>query len=538
MQDLEYEEEMAEDEVPKTNRGVEIPDDAEYHHAMLSLNLAKKLVAEAMQKPETPTSRLAALTAALRQAAKEVERLDGLRHRERETADREAATQAMEEAQAYVAETIEAVDLHHLADCNIYYAKVNGAWRIYPPATVDMLFPRLGTKMLQLLLKPALKGTARSKYRVVYKVAEPADGELNILTYGVVEPIDQPYDMAFDLLIRSLSDGDDEKADYIERWLLARLNQIKAGSVTASYPALVFQNKGGGAGKDVFNQFLLPALVGKDAVLPNTSMSRVSSRFNAQFLGKLFVALNEAAMESTDYDALKRLLGAPMFEAEIKNGPIVMADNIAAYTIGGNEQYVVRLCANEVDRRFSIVRTDTKFRLVVADTLAKQGEVFATKADFLARLDGLVRDVIGSPEEAAKWLAHLQTKHGEIMTVEPFHSKDYADSALTQLPALDRLVDRTFGDDGVSAICDRQFALALRKAMLDEGKRGGQRGDRLRARLREMIASYGFVMTRIYDKNNNACDLYHRPDYNPENYNSQDWQTVGLDGKFEPKLKL
>ena len=375
-------------------------------------------------------------------------------------AEAEAAKAAKAEARiAFVAARSEDLDMHYNLQSSIVYYKEYGEWRGVPLSNADCLIPQLDDDPREVrgAIRQYLKKKERVCYEIVMTLGEVRPHQLNVLEFEIIDPINAPYDPAFDLLMHSLGDGNPEKVSYIERWILARANQIRTANLNPAYPALVFLNPEGGAGKDVLNSFLLPALVGKAATLTNTSMDRLTGRFNSQFAGKLFVGINETVMERSDGEALKRVLGSPTLTIEEKYAKPMEVDNLAAYVISGNEQNVVKLTGDKVDRRYSIIATSTRLATVLESALSDQGEVFDNEAALNDRINTIVTGTIGDRDEVAKWLYHLATKHGDLTNVEPYHGADYERAVSQQRSLIHRLIERVFCDEATKAICNRQL---------------------------------------------------------------------------------
>lgn len=251
---------------------------------------------------------------------------------------------------------------------------------------------------------------------------------LNLLRWNFLEPVapaeGESHSWVFDALMYSLSGGKPENVEHIEKVLVAKyLNP-------ANYilPTIVISD-GGGTGKSLFAEKLLPVIFGRDLVASNVSMDEMTGQFNGHLQGKAVWFINENRADGNDNDAIKRVLGSPTLRSERKGKDAVLTDNTALVFVAGNFSLgAIKLSGTETDRRFSILNATSPLKAYVAEIKG----VSEKEAEEWMWSTG--QHIVNNPAEVAIWLHHLINKHGKVTHVLALHGQDYADIVEAQAP--------------------------------------------------------------------------------------------------------
>ncbi|PBN41274.1 hypothetical protein SxD43FB_22705 [Sphingobium sp. D43FB] len=300
-----------------------------------------------------------------------------------------------------------------------------------------------------------IKRTLRSMGRVVARAAyleDTAESDiLNMMDFsGVLPPVHgEAYHWIFDVLVQSLAGIDgDEGAHYIERWIVVRYNLIrqrKSGAYRMS--ALVLDNDDGGAGKNVFVERCLSTLFGKRLVAGNMRIAELTGDYNDSLRGKAVAMVNEVSFDRTDTERLKQILGSKTLRVNPKHQAIRQDDNTTAFILSGNAYgRTVKLTGTSIDRRYSVMMSDFKLALLIA-----QHEGMDIQADTFDRdIDRFMDDVLtilDAPGEVARWIGALVGRYGEATTIEPFHRLGYQRALEVQESPFSAFLIVAFNDD-------------------------------------------------------------------------------------------
>lgn len=247
---------------------------------------------------------------------------------------------------------------------------------------------------------------------------------LNKLRWNFLKPTPAPegesHSWVFDTLIYSLAGGKTENMEHIEKVLVAKY----LNPANYSLPTIVISD-GGGTGKSLFAEKLLPVIFGKDLVAPNVSMDEMTGQFNSHLHGKAVWFINENRADGNDTDAIKRVLGSATLRTERKGKDATQTDNIALVFVAGNFSLgAIKLTGTEVDRRFSILNATRPLKSYVAEVNTAIGNPMS-EAEAAEWMWNEGQHIISDPTEVAKWLHHLIEKHKGATTVLALHGEDY-----------------------------------------------------------------------------------------------------------------
>lgn len=444
-------------------------------------------------------------------------------------------------------------EVYYLAQQNKYLAKLDDEYHLLSESAIDNYFPTPlvhGSKIDHGLLSQTCFQMERNRIDQCYTLGTPPKGYLNLFKSDLCPMVaSEDYHYAFDALMYSLGGGLEENIQAIEMWLLARYNQIHFSIEDCTFPALVFNNRGGGSGKGLLTERIWIAMFGAKGVLPNMSMGELTSSHNDAILQKVCVHVNESAMEKTDTDALKRILGSPTLMVNPKFVKAFLIPNIMAFIISGNDFYkVVKLSNNKIDRRFSIVRSDLIFDEVIRLYAEKISGTEFTPAMVSELITKLVHEVFTNRHEVGRWLYCLNERYkqeGEpLKYVAAHHGKDYREASQLQLSLDDRLFERLF--ENLDAICSEMVWLAYKdNHNLEGGGYSKKKKSALIADFEAKAVARGFSVKKAYDQNNNRYLIFHAPSFDVGSsgsdiglYDRKVWcKTIG-EGKYESKVVL
>lgn len=251
---------------------------------------------------------------------------------------------------------------------------------------------------------------------------------LNMLRWDFLPPMapaeGESHSWMFDALIHSLSGGKPENVEHIEKVLVAKY----LNPANYTLPTIVISD-GGGTGKSLFAEKLLPTIFGHDLVAPNVSMDEMTGQFNGHLHGKAVWFINENRADGNDNDAIKRVLGSPTLRSERKGKDATLTDNTALVFVAGNFSLgAIKLSGTETDRRFSILNATSPLKAYVAEIMGTSEKV----AEEWMWSTG--QHIIGNADEVAMWLHHLIQKHGQTTHVLALHGQDYEDILEAQAP--------------------------------------------------------------------------------------------------------
>lgn len=258
--------------------------------------------------------------------------------------------------------------------------------------------------------------------------AKVGPNTLNMLRWDFLPPVapapGESHSWVFDALIHSLSGGKPENVEHIERVLVAKY----LNPANYTLPTIVISD-GGGTGKSLFAEKVLPTIFGSDLVAPNVSMDEMTGQFNGHLQGKAVWFINENRADGNDNDAIKRVLGSPTLRSERKGKDATLTDNTALVFVAGNFSLgAIKLTGTETDRRFSILNATSPLKAYVADIMGTSEKA----AEEWMWATG--QHIVSDPSEVAVWLHSLIEKHGAITHVLALHGQDYADLVEAQAP--------------------------------------------------------------------------------------------------------
>lgn len=256
---------------------------------------------------------------------------------------------------------------------------------------------------------------------------------LNMLRWDFLPPVapapGESHAWVFDALLHSLAGGKAENVEHIEKVLVAKY----LNPANYTLPTIVISD-GGGTGKSLFAEKLLPTIFGHDLVAPNVSMDEMTGQFNGHLQGKAVWFINENRADANDNDAIKRVLGSPTLRSERKGKDATLTDNTALVFVAGNFSLgAIKLSGSETDRRFSILNATAPLKTYVAEIMTATGEP-TTEAQAETWMWSTGQHIVSDPDQVAVWLHHLIEKHGAKTHVLALHGQDYQSLLDAQAP--------------------------------------------------------------------------------------------------------
>ena len=265
---------------------------------------------------------------------------------------------------------------------------------------------------------------------------------LNRLRYTKLEPLDEPHDPLFDLVVKSMSGAKQENIDHIEKVIVAKWN--RPGNFLL--PVLCFSDDGA-TGKSLFVSAVISTLFGAEAVASNETMQNFAGQFNGHLAGKLAIMINENCEDSYNHNRMKMIAGSPRMTFCYKGQMPFEGESTALYFVTGNSiAGSIKVGGGDVDRRFSILKGTQKLSAYTAPYVSQlSGEpVTREEAEAWMQLEG--QKILRDPTEVAKWLGSLVKRHGLVETVPALHGSDYQETVATQKPLTSQVFEAIFGD--------------------------------------------------------------------------------------------
>lgn len=269
---------------------------------------------------------------------------------------------------------------------------------------------------------------------------KPTPNKLNRLRYTKLEPIDEPHDPLFDIVLKSVCGGKQENIDHVEKVLVSKWHR----PANFLLPVLCFSDNGG-SGKSLLTSTVLSAMFGPSAVAPNVAMSDFAGQFNGHLCGKAVILINENCEDSYNHNRMKMIAGSPRISFCNKGQMPFDADNTALLIVTGNSiAGSIRVDGGDVDRRFSLIRGTAKLSTYTAPYLSQLvGETVSTElAEEWMVTTG--QNILSDPVEVAKWLNSLVKKHGLVEHVHALHGSDYQEAVATQKPLTTQVFEAFF----------------------------------------------------------------------------------------------
>ncbi|MBK3776421.1 hypothetical protein GAY31_20065 [Azospirillum brasilense] len=370
------------------------------------------------------------LSAALAKEAREQQRQTN-----RPTTEEEE--EAWELIRQDVQEWIDENEVYFVAEGNRWLMRSSMGWSYQTTEAVRTAnYTKFANQDWYRVLHEVMAEQKRIKKRMTYSAKNVGDDILNMLRYEPLVPIDEEPHWFFDMLIYSISGGKRENIEHIEQLIVSKWRCPH----DATLPWLVL-NDGGGTGKSLLGQRLLPGLFGAEVVGKNLDVMDICGKFNSQVAGLLVGLINEKPEDNYDHNKLKAVAGSPTVYFEQKGLPRVEGENFFLGIMASNNSGgTVNLAGNDSDRRFSIVAGNKPIEVWISETLGWSRQ----EAHEWIKNEG--QWILESRTECGKWIAALVKRWPTVQSVRALHGADYLELVSAQKTIEQQVFDHIFND--------------------------------------------------------------------------------------------
>jgi Family of unknown function (DUF5906) len=351
------------------------------------------------------------------------------------------------EIQQMLVDVVTDKDIYYLADQNRYlmYRKGKG-WKTYLAEAMHKVLG-LTESVEKQCLDEVLRAARRLKETSAITFADCDDTVLNFLSRkDWLKPVEGDYNAVFDIVMQSLSDGKQENRDHIEKCLVYKYLHPEDYRI----PCITISG-GGGAGKNEFVEQVLATIFGglQVAVLGTEA---AFGQFNGQMIGKTVVFIDEAIVEKSDAEDLKRKVGNKTISINEKYGLQGTYDNTPWYWLGGNgTNGAVMLAKDVTDRRYSVLTVKHSVMYWVAKYLdIELPRVGAVLPDSHEAVQWYRENqwALSDRTQVSHWLHSLIERWGDQKFVpSALHADDYEAVAESQKNTLDETMEFVFKRD-------------------------------------------------------------------------------------------
>jgi hypothetical protein len=367
------------------------------------------------------------------EAAKRIEMADFKKKQDEATAARLAP---------YITEK----DVYYVGEKNCYMMYQNeGGWKSYEPAAMAKL-ARLTSADDKEIFDDLLRATGRLKEYTVISFHKKPENILNFLsTEDWLHPTQGEYHPIFDIVMSSLSGGKQENRDHLEKCLVWKYKHPEDYKV----PCITISGAGGVA-KNEFVELTLSTIFGERQVIA-LGTEQAFGQYNGQMIGKTVVFIDEAIVEKSDAEALKRKVGNKTISINEKYGLQGTYENTPWYWLGGNgTNGAVMLAKDVTDRRYSVLTVKHSVMYWVCLHLAidppQIGEVLPASHEAVQWYQENA-NVLSDKEQVAKWLYSIVMKWwSQKFTPSALHSEDYQRVVASQKNYFDETMEYVFND--------------------------------------------------------------------------------------------
>jgi len=261
------------------------------------------------------------------------------------------AEQQAEEAVEKFAKLIEKYNVYFLSEPNKY--AVQNSLGVWTYLAVDAFYKQ------HLIHSPDDKRTFdmvlshmnRMKRAAVNSFRAPDDDVLNVISREKwLQPTPGQVDPIFEVLLNSLSGGRKYVREHIEKVFVYKYLHPE----TYTLPCITISGEGG-AGKNEFIDKVMKTVFGEHQV-ESLGTTEAFGQFNGRMLGKTVIYIDEALVDRTDANAMKRKVGNKTMDVNVKFGLQGSFDNTPWYWLGGNgTNGAVMLAGDTTDRRYSVL---------------------------------------------------------------------------------------------------------------------------------------------------------------------------------------
>jgi hypothetical protein len=255
-----------------------------------------------------------------------------------------------------------------------------------------------------------------------------------------LDPEDGQHHVAFDILMISLCNGDEEAIDHIKRVVAwKRLNPEDSYTL----PCCVLYGEGG-TGKNTLVDRVLYTMFARQTI--TTSADKILKKFNAIIQGMTVVACNEKEQDDVSPSAIKNALHQERIVVEKKGIDGFQADNLSLMFIFSNRKDGgVWLDRSDADRRMSLIYVPKQEpRLTLRHHIARR--LGLSESDTYKWLKEVALPIYASKHEVAKWLGHLFLTCDLSTQPTAFHGASYDDVMERQKPFFEQFCEAVFLD--------------------------------------------------------------------------------------------
>lgn len=358
-------------------------------------------------------------------------------------------------------------DIFFVADVGKYMMyRDDTGWKSYDKSDILRLFCVTdGTLFDEILFN--LKRTKRSSAMSFESVNEDI---LNFLSVGDwLQPEQGQHDVIFDILLDSLSNGKIENREHLEQCIVWKYLHPEDFSL----PCITISGEGG-VGKNEFVEQVLATIFTRRQVIA-LDTSTAFGDYNGLMLGKAVVFIDEAIVEKSDAEALKRKVGNRTISINEKYGLQGSYENTAWYWLGGNgTNGAVMLAGDVTDRRYSVMTTSRSMMHYICGHLSldppQPGVVL--KGDHPAVQwfkDNQAK--LHNKSHVAKFLMTLIQKHAGLKRCPTaLHSQDYRDVITSQAGPFEETMDHVFNRKGFTHIDGKTLYVVYQNMCKESGQ--------------------------------------------------------------------
>jgi hypothetical protein len=328
--------------------------------------------------------------------------------------------------------------IFYVASLHLYleYFKEDGKWEEMRPEALHKQYAIRGQDELQAF-DDVLDELGRKKISVENSFYPKSDRVLNQMRRDHwVQPIAGKPHYMFELLLKSLGNGQQENIDHIEQlvyWKYTHPEEYKL-------PCLIIYGEGG-AGRNTLVKDLLGTIFGLHQVLV-ADAEKALGQFNGLIQGKVVVMIDEAIAEKVNVERLKRTVGNRTVDINPKYGKQGEHDNTALYIAGGNETTgPILLAGDATDRRWSIIKVE---KTIIQRLMEDKDCMLEEAVEVYKKLEHVFTD----RTEVGKWLNSIieKWKHLELPPTG-LHKDAYQNLLEAQRSPLEELMELVFVAD-------------------------------------------------------------------------------------------